>query len=460
MLTDTIAAISTALGEAGIGVIRVSGPDAREVADRVFRRPGGGRVRWPSERDLRYGVVVDPLEETPIDECILLWMPGPRSYTAEDVAELQVHGGIRVVQSVLEAVLRAGARLAEPGEFTKRAFLNGRMDLSQAEAVMDLIRAKTERAQRSAWAQMRGRFSEAIRSLRQRLITLQAHVEVTLDYPEHDVEAVAAERVVEVGRALIGEIDNLLAEARVGQILREGVFTAIAGRPNVGKSSLLNALLRRERAIVTDIPGTTRDVIEEYVNLRGIPFRLVDTAGIRETKDVVERIGVERSREMVLQSELLLVVVSVAEPLTDEDRALLTQTRGRPRVVVGNKADLPRAWDRDAIASLVGDDPLVEVSARQGTGLAQLEETMERVVFGGRVESAETAYMTNARQASLLRKASGELEEAVNAAASGLTLDVVAVQLQAAYATLGLVIGEEAGEDLLDAIFSQFCLGK
>ncbi|WP_029422169.1 tRNA uridine-5-carboxymethylaminomethyl(34) synthesis GTPase MnmE [Alicyclobacillus macrosporangiidus] len=460
MQSDTIAAISTALGEAGIGVVRVSGAQARDVVDRVFRLPSGRHARLPAHRGLFYGTVIDPFEERPIDECILLWMPGPRSYTAEDVTELQVHGGIRVIEAVLEAVLQAGARLAEPGEFTKRAFLNGRIDLSQAEAVMDLIRAKTDLARRSAWAQMQGRFSEVVRGLRRRLLELQAHVEVTLDYPEHDVEAVACEQVVAVGESLMAEIDRLLADARVGQILREGVVTTITGRPNVGKSSLLNALLRRERAIVTDIPGTTRDVIEEYVNLRGIPFRLVDTAGIRETEDVVERIGVERSREMVVQSELVLLVLNGSEALTEEDVQLLTETRGRPRVVVVNKSDLPSAWEDAEIRAWTGSDPVVHVSAKSASGLGMLEEEMERAVLGGEVRTAEAAYMTNARQADLLRRARRDLEDAVHAASIGATLDVVAVQLQAAYGSLGLVIGEEAGEDLLDAIFSQFCLGK
>ncbi|GGI95047.1 tRNA modification GTPase MnmE [Alicyclobacillus cellulosilyticus] len=457
--TDTIAAIATALGEASIGVVRVSGPEAGGVVQRVFRTPRGKAPKLGPRRSIHYGLVVAH-DGTPVDECILLWMPGPHSYTAEDVAELQVHGGVRLVESVLDCVLAAGARLAEPGEFTKRAFLHGRLDLSQAEAVIDLIRAKTELASRSALSQVRGQFGEKIRDLRRRLLRLQAHVEVTIDYPEHDVEDVASAEVVRVGEALMAEVERLLAGAKMGRILREGVATVLAGRPNVGKSSLLNALLRRERAIVTDIPGTTRDVLEEYVNLRGVPFRLLDTAGIRETDDVVERIGVERTRAALSEAELVLVLLNGAEPLTAEDEAILAETSAVTRVVVVNKADLPQAVDLAQVRAWAGASPVVQVSAKRWDGLAQLEETMVTLVIGGEVQTAEASYMTNARQAQWLREALADLRAAVQAAKEGATLDIVAVSLQAAYASLGMVIGEEVGEDLLDEIFSQFCLGK
>ncbi|WP_026975642.1 tRNA uridine-5-carboxymethylaminomethyl(34) synthesis GTPase MnmE [Alicyclobacillus contaminans] len=457
---DTIAAIATALGESSVGIVRVSGAGARNVADAVFRLPSGRRAELASDRMLTYGYVVDPIQEDVVDEAIMLWMPGPRSYTAEDVVELQVHGGIRVVQLALEACLRAGARLAEPGEFTKRAFLNGRIDLSQAEAVMDLIRAKTDLASKSALRQVQGKLSERIRSMRKTLISLQAHVEVTIDYPEHDVESVACAEVLKTGESLVRDLDALIAQARTGQILREGVMTTIAGRPNVGKSSLMNALLRRDRAIVTDIPGTTRDVLEEYVNVRGIPFRLVDTAGIRETADVVERIGVEKSREMVQSAELILMVLNGAEALRDEDISLLQETSGSPRIVVVNKADLPAAFELASLKQWVGDDPVVRVSAREAEGLAMLEECMEKLVLGGAAEPGDLSYVTNARQSQLLQSAKQELLLAMDAARMGATLDIIAVQLQAAYAELGRVIGEEVGEDLLDEIFSRFCLGK
>ncbi len=459
---EPIAAVATALGEASIGVVRVSGVGTADVVKRVFRTPSGRACTLPPARSVLYGQVVDPMLYTLVDEAILVWMPAPHSYTAEDVAELQVHGGIHVVQSVLECALAAGARLAEPGEFTKRAFLNGRLDLSQAEAVMDLIRAKTDLAQRAALQQVKGRLRDTITGLRRELIALQAHVEVTLDYPEHDVEQVACQAVVETGSKLIEEVEQLAAASRVGEILREGIATVIVGRPNVGKSSLLNALLRRERAIVTDIPGTTRDVLEEYVNLRGIPYRLVDTAGIRETADVVEKIGVERSRAMVEQAELAVVVLAGSAPLVKEDWALLELTESVPgRVAVVNKSDLPRGLDLSQLKQLLRPkDALVEVSALAGTGLSDLELAMERVVLGGEGKINERTVVTNARQGTLLRQAAADLELAVDAAKQNATLDIIAVALQAAYASLGLVIGEEVGEDLLDEIFSRFCLGK
>jgi tRNA modification GTPase len=457
---DTIAAIATALGESSVGIVRVSGPDAKRVAEQTFRSVSGKTIQFGPTRTLMYGTVVHPKTGEAIDESILLWMPGPKSYTAEDVVELQVHGGIRPVQATLEAVLSAGARLAEPGEFTKRAFLNGRIDLSQAEAVIDLIRAKTDLASKSALNQVKGRFSDTIRSLRKRLIQLQAHVEVTIDYPEHDVESVACQEVVRVGSELIEQLQALARSAKFGQILREGVMTVIVGRPNVGKSSLMNALLRRERAIVTDIPGTTRDVLEEYVNVRGIPFRIVDTAGIRETSDVVEKIGVERSKEMVMEAEIALVVLDASRELSDEDIEILRSTERTPRIIVLNKMDLNAKIDENRVRELAKESPMVYISAKEAEGLANLEEAMERAIVGGQVTTMDASYMTNARQGRLLEEAEEDLKRAVEAAESGATLDIIAVQLQAAYASLGLVIGEEVGEDLLDEIFSQFCLGK
>jgi tRNA modification GTPase len=456
---DTIAAVATSLGEASVGIVRVSGPEARAIGERCYR-DRAFRSNPFTRRTFCYGQVIDPHTSEPVDECIALWMPGPNSYTAEDVLEFQVHGGIHVVEQVLAAVLGAGARLAEPGEFTKRAFLNGRIDLSQAEAVMDLIRAKTDRASRAALSQVKGRLSERIQGLRKKLIHLQAHVEVTIDYPEHDVEEIACQQVERVGGEIVLEVARLAASARMGHILRQGVMTGIVGRPNVGKSSLMNALLRRERAIVTDIPGTTRDVLEEYVNVRGLPFRLVDTAGIRETDDVVERMGVERSRETLEQAELVLVLLNGSEALTEEDRMLLHQTSHLPRIVVVNKADLPQQLSLVEVEQLAAPSPVLALSAQNQVGLAALEESMERMVQGGSVDLGDLTYATNARQGALLQAALEDLEEAVSAAQMRATLDIIAVGLQAAYASLGRVIGEEVGEDLLDEIFSQFCLGK
>jgi tRNA modification GTPase len=457
---DTIAAIATALGEASVSMIRVSGPSARQIAEKVFTRPSGRQIELGSRKEMLYGLIVDPKRNQLIDEGIMLWMPGPKSYTAEDVAELQVHGGIQLAQYILRVVLQSGARMAEPGEFTKRAFLNGRIDLSQAEAVIDLIRAKTDFASQAAVHQVKGHFRDQITRMRKELIGVQAHVEVTIDYPEHDVESLACEEVVETCDKLLSEIHALVESARVGHILREGVTTVIAGRPNVGKSSLLNAMLRRERAIVTDIPGTTRDMIEEYVNIRGIPLRLVDTAGIRETNDVVEKIGVDKSREMIQEAELTLVVLDNHEPLQAGDRKLLAETVNHTRLIILNKCDLPEAGDFKTWNREYEGSPVVRLSAKEADGIGELEDCVERLVLGGRVVVGDSTYMTNERQAVLLETASMDLKEARDAAEVGATLDLVAVQLQSVYAELGLVIGEEVNEDLLDEIFSKFCLGK
>ena len=455
--TDTIAAIGTALGEASVGMVRVSGPEAGRIANRMLKLKGNAHLS-EQKRGMWYGTLIHPETKSDLDECVALWMPGPHSYTAEDVVEFQVHGGLQLVQSVLSAALMAGARLAEPGEFTKRAFLNGRIDLSQAEAVIDLIRAKTELASRSALQLVKGDFSDSIRRMRQTLIRLQAHVEVTIDYPEHDVESVACARVIETGQELLTEIQELIRRGKMGRVLREGIRTVILGRPNVGKSSLMNALLRQDRAIVTDIPGTTRDVIEEYANIGGIPFRILDTAGIRDTEDIVEKLGVERSREALREAEFVIVVLNSNEPLSLEDEELLLQTEGLPRVIVLNKSDLERRID--GVEPLAGDSAVVELSLKAGRGLEELEHEMVLRATAGGVQMDDASYMTNARQNTLLQGVVDDLELAVEAAAAGATLDIIAVQLQSAYAGLGQVIGEEAGEDLLNEIFSNFCLGK
>lgn len=457
---DTIAAIATALGEASVGIVRISGPHAADIGHRVVQTHSGEGVQFVGARRVIYGHIVHPISSDVLDEVIVLWMPGPHSYTAEDVIELQVHGGVQLVGQVLAAVLKAGARMAEPGEFTKRAFLNGRIDLSQAEAVMDLIRAKTDFAGRVALEQVRGKFRDEVQAIRKEMITLQAHVEVTIDYPEHDVEDVACQKVVETGTALLQRIDLLRSSADIGRILRDGIATAIVGRPNVGKSSLLNALLRRDRAIVTDIPGTTRDVLEEYVNVDGIPLKLIDTAGIRETEDVVEKIGVDRSRASMADAELVLVVFDGSVQPTVEDEEILKATPEAKRVFVVNKADCVEDRAFTSWLSAFSAAAVVRLSAMQQMNIESLEQEVVRIVQGAISLERDSTYMTNARQTSLLELARADLVDAIDAAAAGVTLDLIAVALQAAYEQLGFVIGEETGEDLLDEIFSRFCLGK
>lgn len=456
---DTIAAIATAIGEAGVGIVRVSGPDAKEIALKIFRNAKGERINIGQIRKMAYGMVYDSFREMIIDECILLWMPSPKSYTSEDVVEFQVHGGVKIVQLVLNLILQHGARVAEPGEFTKRAFLNGRLDLSQAEAVIDLIRAKTDKATQYALQQVQGQFGNIIRALRKELLSLQAQVEVTIDYPEHDVESVACSKVIEVGTSVYCQMESLVHSARMGEILREGVATVIVGRPNVGKSSLLNALLRRDRAIVTNIAGTTRDVIEEYVNVRGIPLKLIDTAGIHQTEDIVEQIGVSKSREILHAAELVILVLNGNEVLTDEDHILLNETLNMKRIVVINKSDLPFV---DIDEKVLGNDtsPVVRLSAKLSQGLGALEDTIYDLIMSGMERESENSYMVNARQSHLLKSAQVDLLAAIDDAKVGATLDLIAVELQGVYAKLGEVIGEQVGEDLLDEIFSNFCLGK
>jgi len=388
-------------------------------------------------------------------------MRAPRSFTAEDVVEISVHGGIVPVRRVLDLLLAGGGiRLAEPGEFTRRAFVNGRIDLAQAEAVMDLIRSKSERAMKVALKQVEGALSRKIGELRQRLIELLAHLEVNIDYPEHDVEELTSAFIRERSGEVLAEIRQLLKSANEGRILREGIMTAIVGRPNVGKSSLLNLLAGTERAIVTDIPGTTRDVIEEYVTVSGIPLRLLDTAGIRETFDVVERIGVERSRSALTDADLLLIVLNRSEPLHEDDRTLLGQAAGRQAVVILNKSDLPAKLDEAEVRKLLPGTAIVPMSVKEGLGMDELGQAIADLFFGGKLEGGEAAYVSNARHAALLKQAEQALVDAIESTDAGVPIDIVQIDVRTAWERLGEITGDTAGESLIDQIFSQFCLGK
>lgn len=457
METDTIAAIATPMGEGAIGIVRVSGPDAIPIVNKLFR---GKDLSAVASHTIHYGHLVDPETEETVEEVLVAVMRAPRTYTREDVVEINCHGGIMTTSRVLQLVLDHGARLAEPGEFTKRAFLNGRIDLVQAEAVIDLIRAKTDRAMAVALQQMEGRLSNLIRRLRQRIVELLAHIEVTIDYPEHDVEEVTRSLLLERCREIGAEIDRLLETARQGKILREGVATAIVGRPNVGKSSLLNALAHEARAIVTDIPGTTRDLIEEQVNVRGIPLRLIDTAGIRDTEDLVERIGVQRAREVLRTADLVLLVLNHGEPLTATDRQLIDMTRSLNTIVVVNKADLPRRIELDEVQAAFSGRPVVLTSMRMEEGLDELEDAIARQFFTGNVPAGDLTYVSNVRHIRLLREARAALNEAIAGVEAGVPVDTVAIDLKRCFDRLGEIIGETASEELIDQIFRQFCLGK
>ena len=458
METDTIAAVSTPMGEGGIAVIRVSGPDSIDCVAQLFESKKD--LRQVESHTVHYGKIVDPQTKDMIDEVLVTVMKAPRTFTREDTVEISCHGGMIPVEQTLQALLRCGARLAEPGEFTKRAFLNGRIDLSQAEAVIDLIRAKTDRAAQVALQQSSGRLSKLIRHFRQEILEILAHLAVNVDYPEYDAEEVTRQQLSERVTQLKKELVQLLQTAKQGKIIREGISTAIVGRPNVGKSSLLNMLTQESKAIVTDIPGTTRDVVEEYVNVRGIPLRLLDTAGIRETDDVVEKIGVERSRKALSEADLVLLLLNYAEPLKEEDRRLLRWIKERVGIVVVNKTDLPQALDLDEVEKEKGETPMVKVSLKEEQHVAELEQAIADLFMHGGLPSADATYVSNVRHIHLLEKAQQHLEETLAALDAGIPLDMAEIDLKEAWQALGEVIGDSVAEDLLDQIFSQFCLGK
>lgn len=459
MVHDTIAAISTAVGEGGIAIIRVSGPQAISGIDAIFKSKI--TLKDADTHTVHYGHIIDPSSGEKVEEVLVTLMRGPRSFTAEDVVEINAHGGVIAVKKVLDVVLQQeGFRTAEPGEFTKRAFLNGRIDLMQAEAVIDLIRSKSDRAFSVARKQAEGTLSKRIKALRQTVIELLAHIEVNIDYPEHDVEEMTSAYIREQCQSAIAEIDKLLKTANEGKILREGIMTAIVGRPNVGKSSLMNMLTQENKAIVTDIPGTTRDVIEQFVTLNNIPLRLLDTAGIRETSDVVERIGVERSRDALQGADLILFVLNYNEPLGEDDRLLLEQLKGRSVIVIINKMDLPGHLDLEEIERYVSSESIVRMSVLQESGLDVLESTISEMFFEGQLESNDLTYVSNVRHISLLKRARQSLTDAIEATYAGIPIDVIQIDARSAWESLGEILGDEAGDSLIDQIFSQFCLGK
>lgn len=458
---DTIAAISTPMGEGAIAIVRLSGDQAIAIADKLFKGMGGKRLKTVSSHTIHYGQIIDPKTEQVAEEVMVSVMKGPKTFTKEDVVEINCHGGIVSVNRVLQLLLMNGARLAEPGEFTKRAFLNGRIDLSQAEAVMDLIRAKTDRAMNLALGQMEGRLSKLIRKLRQEILETLAHVEVNIDYPEYDdVEEMSHRMLLEKGTYVKEEIDKLLRTSQQGKILRDGLSTVIVGRPNVGKSSLLNSLVHENKAIVTDIPGTTRDVIEEYVNVRGVPLRLLDTAGIRETEDIVERIGVERSRQVLKEADLILLVLNYSEQFTSEDENLFKAVEGMDVIVIVNKTDLPQVIDMDQVQELSKNHMLVTTSLLEDKGVDELEEAIASLFFEGSIEAGDLTYVSNTRHIALLNQALHSIEEAIQAVEMGTPIDIVQIDLTRTWELLGEIIGDSVHESLIDQLFSQFCLGK
>ncbi|NOU94761.1 tRNA uridine-5-carboxymethylaminomethyl(34) synthesis GTPase MnmE [Paenibacillus sp. LMG 31456] len=459
MLNDTIAAISTPLGEGGIAVIRISGDEAVKAADRIFY--GKDKLIEASTHTVHYGYIKDPQTLASVDEVLVTVMKAPRSFTTEDVVEISCHGGFISVKKVLDLLLeQQEIRLAEPGEFTKRAFLNGRIDLSQAEAVIDLIRAKSDRAYQVAMKQSEGTLSKRIKLLRHDLVELMAHIEVNIDYPEHDVEEMTNAFIKDKCTAAMEKIEELLNTARQGKILREGIVTAIIGKPNVGKSSLLNTLAQENRAIVTDIPGTTRDVIEEFVNVNGIPLKLLDTAGIRETSDLVEQIGVQKSKSALAEADLILLVFNGADTLEPDEMTIIEQLKDRQTIIIVNKLDLEQRIELNILKEHFPAERIVMMSLLEEQGITDLEKAIASIFFSGQVESNDLTYVSNARHISLLKKSKSTLEEAFTATVNFVPIDMVQIDIRNAWEHLGEIIGDSVGDSLIDQIFSQFCLGK
>ncbi|MDV7718509.1 tRNA uridine-5-carboxymethylaminomethyl(34) synthesis GTPase MnmE [Pediococcus ethanolidurans] len=455
---DTIAAISTPPGEGGISIVRVSGKTALDVASEIFK---GKDLHKVKSHTINYGHIVNPKTNAIVDEVMVSVMLAPKTYTCEDVVEINCHGGIVPTNDILQLLLSHGARMAKPGEFTERAFLNGRVDLSQAEAVMDLIRAKTDRSMKVALNQLDGDLSHLIKNLRQDILDVLAQVEVNIDYPEYDdVETMTSKLLREKAVEVKAQIKQLLQTAQEGKILRDGLATAIVGHPNVGKSSLLNRMLHEDKAIVTDVAGTTRDVLEEYVNVRGVPLKLVDTAGIRETNDKVEKIGVERSRKAIQTADLVLLVLDSSQPLSDEDRQLIKVTDEAKRIIILNKTDLPMQLDTDELFNLVSEDQVIRTSATEGVGLDDLKEKISKLFFGGIESNQNSVIVTNARHIGLLNQAEDALDSVLQGLKDGMPVDLVQIDMTRCWDFLGEITGDSYQDELLDQLFSQFCLGK
>ena len=454
----TIAAISTAMSASGIGIVRISGPEAFEVASEVYRSKGGKKMlkNVPSHT-IHYGYIYD--NEEMVDEVLVMTMRAPRTYTAEDTIEIDCHGGVLAMQKVLETVLKHGAVIAEPGEFTKRAFLNGRIDLSQAEAVMDVIQSKNEYALKNSVNQLKGNVRKTVQRIREKILYHIAYIESALDDPEHyDLEGYP-EELEEIVEQESAEIEGLLKSSADGKIMQEGLKTVILGKPNAGKSSLLNMLLGEERAIVTDIAGTTRDVLEEYINLHGVTLRVADTAGIRQTEDLVEQIGVTKAREMAADADLILYVVDSSKPLDENDRDIIKNLLEKKTIVLYSKTDLEPAIKIEEIQEML-ELPVIPVSAKEETGVRELEEKIREMFFSGEINFNDEVYITNERHRQELIKAKNSLALVKNSIEAGMPEDFFSIDLTDAYESLGRILGESMGEDLVNEIFSKFCMGK
>ena len=455
---DTICGIATPIGEGGISIIRVSGENSLQVIDKIFKGKNPSSITTMKSYSMRYGHICELETQKEIDEVIISYMKGPKSFTAEDVIEINCHGGIIATNRVLEEVVKAGARVSEPGEFTKRAFLNGRIDLSQAEAVMDIITAKTELSMKSAMLQSNGALSKEIEKLRQYMLNTLALIEYAVDFTEdeEDIDPSIPIKVREELEKAINDMEKLLKDSDEGRIIRDGLNTVIVGKPNVGKSSLLNVLLKENRAIVTDIPGTTRDVIEEFINLDGIPLKIVDTAGIREATDMVEKIGIEKSREKLKEADLVILMIDSSRELEDEDFEIIDSVENKNTIVLLNKVDLEQKIDRDKLSNF---NNIIESSAKLGYGIEDLKKKIKDMFFHGEV-GTESLVISNVRHKQALYRALDNCKEALDRVKLNEYLDLISIFVTAAMKALGEITGSELEEDLVNKIFSEFCCGK
>lgn len=456
-MDDTIAAVATAYGEGGIGIIRISGEKSLDILEEIFEFHG---IEEIVNRRMTYGKIVDRDNGHTIDEVLAVYMKGPATYTAEDVVEINCHGSTVSLRKTLSLVLRKGARLAEPGEFTKRAFLNGRIDLSQAEAVIDVVKAKTDKSFDVALSQLEGGLSSYIRDIRQNLLDLLVDITVNIDYPDEDIEEITYDKL-EINIKQIGDmIEKLLSTASSGRMIREGIRVAIAGKPNVGKSSLMNGLLRETRAIVTEIPGTTRDTIEEALSIRNIPVYLIDTAGIRETSDKVEKLGIEKSKEAFNNADFIIFIVDGSEEISSEDEEIIEYLKERKCLVLINKKDLEQKIDSVQIRNMLPNSQIIKTSLINGDGIEEIENAVEELVYGGEITQSESMMVNNVRHINLLTESRNSLEDALHMAANREALDFIEIDVKNAYELTGEIIGESVNDDIINEVFARFCLGK
>lgn len=455
MYDDTIAAVATAMGEGGIGIIRISGDNAFDILEKVF----DNNKRADINR-LTYGHVINNFTGELIDEVMAVRMKEPHSYTAEDSVEIQCHGSIVSLRKILALVLQNGARMAEKGEFTKRAFLNGRLDLTQAEAVIDLIKAKSDKTFDVALDQLEGKFSKHIKEIRKKLVDILVNITVNIDYPDEDIEILTYQNLIKGLEEVRGDIQALLRTSDTGRIIREGLNISIIGKPNVGKSSLMNALLKETRAIVTSIPGTTRDTIEEAVSIRNIPVKLTDTAGIRQTDDIIEKIGIEKSKEAFNKADLVIFMIDNSTSLNDEDYEIIDKIRDKKALILINKMDLESKVDREEIQNMVPAAKIIETSMAKEMGLEEIEDEIEKMVYGGSIKQEESVLVTNVRHKNILEVSEKSISDALQMCEFQEPLELIEIDVNSAYENLGAIIGETVEDDILNEVFARFCLGK